>query len=94
MRHSHADDPVDRVLDALRDNGFRVVGAGRDRWSAQCPAHDDRRPSLSVAVVDDRVLLHCHAGCALPEVLDALGLEPRDLFSDNGSRARGRGWSA
>ena len=91
----YADDPVDLVLDALRDAGSRVQSAGRDRWVAQCPAHDDRRPSLSVALADDRVLVHCFAGCPMPEVLDCLGLAARDLFPDAGSRpGRARGWSA
>ena len=33
-------------------------------WEARCPAHDDSRASLSVAVGDDgTVLLKCFAGC-------------------------------
>ncbi len=57
----------------------RRTGAGR--WLARCPAHDDRRPSLSVAELEDgRVLVHCFAGCAIEEVLDALGLTFGDLF--------------
>jgi hypothetical protein len=62
-----------------RLDGVRRTGAGR--WLARCPAHDDRRPSLSVAELDDgRVLLHCFAGCAIENVLDAVGLTFSDLF--------------
>jgi len=33
-----------------------------NQWTARCPAHDDRTPSLSVSVGDGgRILLHCHA---------------------------------
>jgi DNA primase len=39
---------------------------------AKCPAHDDNNPSLSVREVDGKVLLHCHAGCAQRDVIDAL----------------------
>jgi len=42
-------------------------------WMARCPAHDDREPSLSIAVGrDHKVLLHCHAGCDQARVIDAL----------------------
>ncbi len=40
---------------------------------ACCPAHGDRRPSLSIAdAPDGRLLLNCKAGCGFPEVLAAL----------------------
>lgn len=55
---------------------------GPGRWQARCPAHPDKCPSLSIAEGEDgRVLLHCFAGCALPEILAALGLTLRDLFA-------------
>ncbi len=55
-------------------------------WIAPCPAHDDRKPSLSIKTGDDgRALVHCHAGCSVDDVLAALHLEARDLFADNGN---------
>jgi hypothetical protein len=74
--------PIDAVLDALRAHGCnpRRNGTG---WSAKCPAHDDRNPSLSANEGDDgRALVHCHAGCATDAVLQALGLSAADLFAD------------
>jgi putative DNA primase/helicase len=48
---------------------------------ARCPAHDDRQASLSVTVGDDgRALVHCHAGCSIHAVTDALGIAAADLF--------------
>ena len=49
---------------------------GKDgQWMARCPAHEDRRPSLAIREEPDgRVLLHCFAGCAVQEVLSAVGL--------------------
>jgi hypothetical protein len=55
---------------------------GTSRWMAQCPAHPDRTPSLSIREGDDgRVLLHCFGGCGTARILDALGLGMRDLFA-------------
>ncbi|MBN1443135.1 MAG: AAA family ATPase [Planctomycetes bacterium] len=71
-------DPFDRVLEAL---GPRVVSRNSSSAAAHCPAHNDRRASLSVSRGDDgRGLLHCHRGCALADILAALGLELSDLF--------------
>lgn len=40
---------------------------------ACCPAHGDRRPSLSLAdAPDGRLLLNCKTGCAFTDILDAL----------------------
>lgn len=47
----------------------RRSGAG---YVACCPSHDDRSPSLSLRDADGRVLVHCHAGCAQSDVIDAL----------------------
>lgn len=45
-------------------------------WTAKCPAHDDKSPSLSIReTADGIVLVKCHAGCDQDVVLDAL----RDL---------------
>jgi putative DNA primase/helicase len=52
---------------------------GPNSWTARCPAHPDRNPSLSVALRDGRVLIHCFAGCAPEAVLEAVGLTWKDL---------------
>jgi putative DNA primase/helicase len=41
-----------------------------DGWTAHCPAHDDRHPSLSISDgPDGTVLVHCHAGCAQDDLI-------------------------
>jgi hypothetical protein len=66
-----------QLLDRL--DGVKSNGAGR--WLARCPAHDDRRPSLSIREMDSgMVLLHCWAGCAFDAIVDAAGLQPSDLY--------------
>lgn len=49
--------------------GGRKVGQG---WTARCPAHDDREPSLSIRNADGKVLVRCHAGCDQRDVIAAL----------------------
>ena len=69
-------DPVDALLSRLE--GARKAGYG---WMAQCPAHEDRTPSLSIRVGDDgRVLAHCFAGCSTAEVVASVGMSLADLF--------------
>lgn len=71
------------TLDALlaRLEGVRPRGNGR--WSARCPAHPDKSPSLAIREGErGRILLHDFGGCAPREIVDALGLELRDLFAD------------
>jgi hypothetical protein len=61
-------------------------------WSARCPAHPDRTPSLSVAEGDIGVLVKCWAGCTVDEIADAMGLRVANLFYGplSGQRPRKR----
>ena len=75
--------PVDKVLAALPD--ARKNGSG---WAARCPAHPDKRASLSVAVGDNGgAVVHCHAGCSPEAVAAALGLKLADFMPPNGGPA-------
>jgi hypothetical protein len=73
----------ERLEDALRAAGKHVSGN-----KAQCPAHDDRNPSLSIGDRRDGkgIVLKCHGGCTHVDVLAALGLSERDLFDDDAMR--------
>jgi putative DNA primase/helicase len=76
-------DAISKVVGALDSRGCRPRSSG-DGWKAHCPAHDDREPSLSVGEgKDGRALVHCYAGCSHTAIARALGLEERDLFSNN-----------
>jgi hypothetical protein len=69
---------VQNILSRLKN--VRTIHNG---WKACCPAHHDRQPSLSVSVGDNgRILLYCHAGCKVEDVVSALGIEMRDLFPE------------
>lgn len=54
---------------------LRVVKQiGPDNWMAVCPAHEDRRASLALKMVDGKLLMYCHAKCDTRDVLAALGM--------------------
>ena len=69
------DDFLSRLDEVKRHNA---------RWSAKCPAHADRSPSLSVMEGGKGILLRCWAGCTLNEICHSLGIEQKDLFYDAG----------
>lgn len=88
---------ADRVLPHLH----RVKRTGPGKWQACCPAHDDKSPSLALKECDDgRLLVHCFGGCAVEQVLGALGLTMLDLFPPRpdvpgaGHAPQRRPWSA
>lgn len=80
-------DPIALVLSKLPD--AKPVGDGK--WSSRCPAHDDRRPSLSIARADNgNALLTCHAGCLVEAITAAMDLKPKDLFAQTDDRTPNR----
>jgi len=66
------------MIDLLSE--LKNVRRGGDGWTARCPCHHDRHNSLSICHRDDRWLLKCHAGCAIADIVQALGLKLSDLF--------------
>ncbi|MCI4661659.1 MAG: toprim domain-containing protein [Neomegalonema sp.] len=59
-----------RAEEIARALKARRCGRG---WSARCPAHRDRNPSLSIGEGHDgTLLLHCHAGSSFADVLASL----------------------
>ena len=66
---------LDRVLERL--HGVRRSGHG---YVAQCPAHDDSHPSLSISDGTDVVLVRCMSqGCSTEAIVTAIGLTTADL---------------
>lgn len=72
----------DRVCAALEAHQGSPPAHSATKARALCPAHGDLNPSLQVTAIEGSVLLHCHAGCDIGDVLDALGLAKRDLYED------------
>lgn len=74
--------PVEKMLGMLT----KVKGRNGS-WTACCPAHNDKGPSLAIREADDgRVLIHCFAGCETLSVVQALGMDMTDLFPPDNKR--------
>ncbi|MDF9409063.1 MAG: hypothetical protein A4E52_01864 [Pelotomaculum sp. PtaB.Bin013] len=65
-------------------SGVKPSGNGH---VAHCPgdghAHGDKNRSLSVTVVDNKILLNCFTGCDPKEILNKLDMTWADLFPDS-----------
>ncbi len=71
--------PVEIIHDALARSGVQVKWKG-DALEAQCPAHPDNHPSLTVKAGTKRdAVIHCFAGCSPDAVMAAIGLKWTDL---------------
>lgn len=69
--------PIDNILIRLEKVRRRQAG----QWSARCPAHADKGPSLSVRETPEgAVLVHCFAACEVSAIASAMGLEMHELF--------------
>ena len=69
---------ADAILSKLRG----VQGRG-PRWRAICPAHQSKHGTRTLAIFeadDGRVLIKCHAGCDVGEIVGAVGMDLSDLF--------------
>lgn len=73
---------VDVILSRLE----KVRKTGSQSWTARCPAHKDKSPSLSVRELSDgMVLVHCHALCGIEKIVSTLGIEMDELFPEKPS---------
>ena len=62
---------------------MKVRARRNNVWTACCPAHGDKNPSLGIRLMDDgRILLHCFAGCSVEEIAGAAGLSITDLYPE------------
>lgn len=71
--------PMERFTEALEAHGYQLI-----RGVARCPAHDDGTPSMTVdEAPDGKVLVNCHANCPTIAIVQAIGLQMRDLFPND-----------
>jgi len=62
-------------------NRLTKVKGRNGAYTACCPAHSDKSPSLAIRELDDgRILLKCFADCSVQDILSAIGMDMNDLF--------------
>ncbi|MBR4050854.1 MAG: toprim domain-containing protein [Clostridia bacterium] len=61
-------------------NFENVRKTGENQYEALCPAHEDKHSSLSISSNENKILVHCHAGCSPEAIVAAVGLSKSDLF--------------
>lgn len=67
--------------------------AGKGKWVALCPAHEDSKPSLSITNGrTGRAIFVCRAGCMQEQVIEAL--QARGLWAQPRGRSAARSPSA
>lgn len=61
-----------------------VKHSGRNQYTARCPVHGDSHNSLSIGYNFEKlhILLYCHAGCEIEEILKSIGLKMSDLYPE------------
>lgn len=80
-RKIRMNDQIERLLSRLDKVEQLPPRQHQARYRACCPAHDDKKPSLSITLSQsDTILLRCWSGCSVEEVVGAVGMDMQDLF--------------
>lgn len=78
-----AHDPVLEIVNAITATG-RKARRNKQGFKAQCPAHEDKTPSLEIDAGEKGAVLCCQAGCTTEAIMQALDLPMEFLFTDYG----------
>jgi hypothetical protein len=69
----------------------KVKSKGRDSWMCECPAHQDKSPSLKIDLKNGKILIKCWSGCDTESILNAIGLDFSDILPDSPQFHRSKG---
>ena len=68
-----------------------VTSKGNGQYMAKCPAHPDKKASLSIKQGDKGgIVLHCFAGCDNADILAAAGLTQDDIRAPKADKPAGK----
>ena len=68
-----------------------VTSNGSGQYMAKCPAHPDKKASLSISQGDKGgIVLHCFAGCDNADILAAAGLTQDDIRAPKADKPAGK----
>lgn len=59
-----------------------VKQIGNNSFQCLCPSHLDSKQSLTITEEDNKILMHCFAGCDNKDILSKIGLSEKDLFNN------------
>lgn len=62
---------------------FKIQKRQGNKIQAFCPSHEDTNASLSILLSEDKIVLFCHAGCKVEEIIKSANLTINDLFKPN-----------
>jgi hypothetical protein len=69
------------MINTLLDRLQKTRQTSANEWVACCPAHQDKSPSMGIKLTDDdKILIHCFAGCSVIDITSAIGMDLEDLF--------------
>jgi hypothetical protein len=76
------DPPMLNLLSQFLTHFQRVTSSDDNSHTAQCPAHEDQKNSLSITYNPEtqKILLKCFAGCEVKQIIERAGLTLQDLF--------------
>lgn len=61
-------------------------------YQCKCPAHDDRKASLTITQGNNKILLHCHAGCKVNDILSKINLKMSDMYDNENNNKKTLSW--
>jgi 5S rRNA maturation endonuclease (ribonuclease M5) len=74
-------DAFERVLGKLKK--VKRSSTDKNKARALCPAHDGDNPTaLAITRIEGSVLLYCHVGCHIDDILASLEMRRSDLYDD------------
>ena len=73
----------------FNDHVSRVKVKSRhgNKVQAFCPCHNDKHASLTMTMGRKCTLIYDHAGCCKEDIVQAMGMQMRDLFYDTEPRS-------
>lgn len=80
------EDERSQVENNLKETFDNIIAQLRGvSWSGQtanaiCPTHEDQKPSLSLTLEQDKILMRCHSGCSLNTLCDHFKIKVSELF--------------
>ncbi len=82
VNRTNTESPFHEVQHRLESLGKTIKFKSDSVFQAQCPAHEDSNPSLTVTDKGDKVLLYCHRGCDVTAIISNLSMKQSDLFQN------------